>query len=165
MKIMTYGDIEHVDRVVAEKLDVVRGLTRHARYLVEPVQGGWIDVADRGELRTYRMINERRPALERRGDFPSHEAAAHDRDVHDLGHCAPPTNRRASSTLAFSWSTAISARVIPDGFSCCTTFRPYTMPRAPWASTAAVRSSRVRSSTRPPPRTRTGTSPATSITW
>src|SRR6056300_21376 len=158
---MAHGNIDNINRRVGEQVAIVCDLGRDGVDLIEPGERGLTDVTHRREPRPHRVVNEGRPPLDCRSNLATHQTRSHYRDIDLLrAHFGLlSTMASASSTLAPRWRTAISAAVIPAGFGCWMMLRPYTIPRAPWSKTATVRSSSVRSSTRPPPRTKTGTSP------
>jgi len=94
--------------------------------LLGPRERGRVDVADGGEPRSDGVVDEGRPAGDRRGRLTTHEAGPDDPDVDDLagGHAYAPMRRMADSGVAPSWSIAMRARTIPAGSACWMMFRP-----------------------------------------
>ena len=128
MQVVRHGDVEHVDGVVREEVGVV-GRPRADRLdAVEPAQDVCVCVADGDELRARRVILERGPAADGRGELPAHEAAADDADRDALGRghqaAAAASSRAASSGPAPSCTTAASARTIAAGSACWMMLRP-----------------------------------------
>ena len=128
VQIVRHGDIDDIDLGIGEQFLVVRGLLGAGGDAVKPRKRGRIQIRDRDENGAHSDVHEGAPAREGAGHFTAHEAAADDADA-DVFHFV--TSLRAVFTLAPSCTIAIRARVMPLGFGCWMTLRPYTMPAAP----------------------------------
>ncbi len=87
--------------------------------LPEPLPSRGIEVGDGDGGWAHRVVDEMKPASAHNGELAAHQPAD-DADA----HIAHAINFSASSTEAFSWSIAISARVMPAGLGCWTMLRP-----------------------------------------
>jgi hypothetical protein len=103
VQVVAHGDVDDVHDIVGEHVVIVGHRRGDGVDLAEPVQGGRVDVADGGQARADRMIDEGRPALNGGRDLTAHQPATHDGHVdRPRGHFGPPplTNASASSTGA-----------------------------------------------------------------
>ncbi len=122
VEVMRDGDIDHVDRRVAQHLVVVARQQAHGGYLAEPFPHRGLHVADGDELDADGEIEQRAPAADGAGDFATHEAAADDAEAEGAHFAA--MKWAASAAVAPSWTMARSARVMPAGSACWMIFRP-----------------------------------------
>jgi hypothetical protein len=120
VQVVRHGEVEHVQLRVLQQAPPVIGEHAHAGNALEPRARGLARVAHRVEPRRRGVVLERRPAPDRGGQLAAHQAAADDPDA-DEAHASEAS---ACSGVAPSWTTAISARVIPAGFACWMTLRP-----------------------------------------
>ncbi len=120
VQVVRDGEVEDVEVGVLEQRVAVVGQQPHALDALEPRERVGARVAHGLEPRRHRVVGERRPAPDRRRQLAAHQAAADDADPGD----AHARRASASSAVAPSCTTAISACVIAAGFSCWMTLRP-----------------------------------------
>ena len=99
---MAHGNVDDINRGVGKQVAIVRDLGRDGVDLIKPSERGLVDVADRREPRSHRMVNEGRPPLDCSGNLATHQSRAHYRDIDLLrAHFGLiSTMASASSTLA-----------------------------------------------------------------
>ena len=117
---MRNRDIQNIERVVVDEITPRIGQSLQSRDLPEPLSGRRIEVGDGDDGWAHRVVDEMKPASTHSGELAAHQPAADDADA----HVAHAISFSASSTEAFSWSIAISARVMPAGLACWTMLRP-----------------------------------------
>mgnify|MGYP001627948793 CR=1 FL=1 len=91
VKMVGDGAVDDVDLGIGQDLVVVGREVLHGRHLAKPVQRGFGEVGDRGQLDIDGHVIEDEPASESRRGFLAHEAAADDAYTNGfffgMGHC------------------------------------------------------------------------------
>ena len=125
VQVMRNGEVEHVDRIIVDKLAPIFSEGRDRGNRAKPVAGCRIRIGNCHDLGLDRVMREVQPTAAQRRKFAAHETAAHDADANWARRHQDAANSASAPVASTpSWSIAMSARVMPAGFGCWMMLRP-----------------------------------------
>ena len=115
MQVVRHGAVNCFHFVIGQQLIIViRHLSDRWHIFGKPIRQSRVEIAYGNNFRSRFCVRQVQPSGCRGGKFSPHQATTDHAKFDYPCHAIIPS---AVSTLALSWTTAISARVIPAGFS------------------------------------------------